>query len=405
MTKEKEELRQQLADLLRPSKPDSCFQQLMDKRGFQAAERTESNIKVDCLKDLAQELVGLPIPEAVDRLCTHSYSEADRAAIECATRAQSDCTDWFDYRAGMVTASKVKNVVTKMATLDKSPDADTSALVSNIMGYNKPAYTTAIKYGRAQEQHAKQLLGKILKKRHRGYSQKDSGLVVSESDIFVGASPDLLVSCCCHGKGVCEIKCPYNIRTEKPSSENLDYLDKCPTTGLCRLKKNHLHYYQIQNQLAVCGYSYAYFFVYTAHGYHLETIHFSDAMWMDCLEKIRKFWRQCVAPELLTQSIWNSQQCSALDTRDTQDTSVGDCQDHCYVKQPMVARTVKGSYKPLPTKNLPVYLCGKCGADALVDVIQCNLCKVWYHHGCAGVTSARANGPSGLWSCDKCSGC
>jgi len=44
---------------------------------------------------------------------------------------------------------------------------------------------------------------------HDGFALKDTGLHVLKDKPYLGAPPDGLVECNCHGKGVLEIKCPY----------------------------------------------------------------------------------------------------------------------------------------------------------------------------------------------------
>ena len=70
---------------------------------------------------------------------------------------------------------------------------------------------------------------------------------IPSSFSHLGASPDGIVQCTCCGKGVLEIKCPYNARECTISDavhENLiDCLEKTPC-GFS-LKHSHSYYYQI----------------------------------------------------------------------------------------------------------------------------------------------------------------
>ena len=120
---------------------------------------------------------------------------------------------------------------------------------------------------------------------------------------FIGASPDLVVSCNCHGKGLCEIiKCPYTHCNSKRSSSHLKYL--VATDHGDRLKKNSDYYYQIQGQMGVCDYLYCDLFVYTkSSGYHLERVLFDQCVWDDMLQKLRSFWLNRIAPEIVTNKM------------------------------------------------------------------------------------------------------
>ena len=42
---------------------------------------------------------------------------------------------------------------------------------------------------------------------------------------LIAASPDYLVICKCCGDGLLEVKSPHSIRHEKPTVQNLDYLE------------------------------------------------------------------------------------------------------------------------------------------------------------------------------------
>ena len=47
---------------------------------------------------------------------------------------------------------------------------------------------------------------------HIDFTVVPTGLHVNPSFPHLGASPDGIVSCCCCGKGLLEIKCPYSKR-------------------------------------------------------------------------------------------------------------------------------------------------------------------------------------------------
>ena len=50
------------------------------------------------------------------------------------------------------------------------------------------------------------------------FSTQEAGLLVMEQCPYIGATPDLFVQCECHGEGLCEIKCPYTMHDQIPSS-------------------------------------------------------------------------------------------------------------------------------------------------------------------------------------------
>ena len=66
----------------------------------------------------------------------------------------------------------------------------------------------AIKYGREHEGLARTCYENLQKCRHRNFEIQLTGLHIDARFPALGASPDALVNCDCHGMGVLEIKCP-----------------------------------------------------------------------------------------------------------------------------------------------------------------------------------------------------
>lgn len=121
-------------------------------------------------------------------------------------------------------------------------------------------------------------------------------------------SPDLKVSCQCCRTGLCEIKCPYSVRSEIPKAENLKYLTKTTDDDgneTTKLSKTHEYYYQIQGQLAVTMNDFCDLFVYTWHGYHLERIYIEPEFYKTLFEPLVWFWESYVSVELLYHGIKN----------------------------------------------------------------------------------------------------
>ena len=65
-------------------------------------------------------------------------------------------------------------------------------------------------YGSKNEKKASDLYYKTTVKNHFDFKLSESGLVINPKWPYVGASPDGFISCHYCGKGVLEIKCPYN---------------------------------------------------------------------------------------------------------------------------------------------------------------------------------------------------
>ena len=59
---------------------------------------------------------------------------------------------------------------------------------------------------------------------------------------FIDASPRAVVSFCCCGEAVLEIKCPYSIANQIPCERNLTYLRKTAVNGKVNLVSSHPYY-------------------------------------------------------------------------------------------------------------------------------------------------------------------
>ena len=112
----------------------------------------------------------------------------------------------------------------------------------------------------------------------------------------MSAPPDLIIECQCCGVTLVEIKCPYSIRDEKPSSGNLKQLQE--TDNRISLKTSHAHYHQIQGQFGVTNNAQSWYFVFTHHGYYMEEIAFDKKFFEMILSNLNTFWFHRLSREL-----------------------------------------------------------------------------------------------------------
>ncbi|KAL1269204.1 hypothetical protein QQF64_031493 [Cirrhinus molitorella] len=64
-------------------------------------------------------------------------------------------------------------------------------------------------YGRKHEAQARGEYERLMRLEHEGFSCMESGFWLNPKWPYMGASPDGIVTCDCHGTGICEIKCPH----------------------------------------------------------------------------------------------------------------------------------------------------------------------------------------------------
>jgi len=228
-------------------------------------------------------------------------------SVEEATRDQSKSRLWFKYRAGRITASRMK------AVCHTNADKPSQSLIKTICYPEAFSFNSkATSWGCQHEKQARDIYFNALKGHHDEFSVTDSGLVINSQWPYVGASPDGIVECKCHGKGVLEIKCPFCHKesTLKDAAVDREFcLKQQPGDGQLHLDPNHAYYYQIQTQLFVCNVEYADFCVctfmrddsnsYDDSGIHIERIERNPNFWDGCIEKAQHFFKISLLPELM----------------------------------------------------------------------------------------------------------
>ena len=186
--------------------------------------------------------------------------------LKIITTQQGDSEVWLEQRKCRITASNFHRVFTRANTIKANPTESPKALVETILGLKKTPDTKALRHGKALEPHSKRkYIHAVVKHKHKKFSSNAVGLVLLKNYPYIGASPDMEIECECCGLGLVEIKFPYSILDQQPSSDNLPYLknrtDEYGTTLTTELAHNTAYYFQIQGQMAVTGRGYCDLFV------------------------------------------------------------------------------------------------------------------------------------------------
>ena len=188
--------------------------------------------------------------------------------------------------------------MSKIAKKDGDHSEKMWSLIKNVSGMTSiNPNLPALKYGRDMEPLAANRLFDILKVKHKKLKMKEPGLHLDVDKLFIGSSPDRIISCLCHGKMCVEIKCPYSISDKSPTNNdvNLNFLIK-GSDGNKELKKSHGYFSQCQHQMGVTGLKKCIFFVYTAHGHIMNEIEFDQYFYDDLSEKCDRFYREFYLP-------------------------------------------------------------------------------------------------------------
>ena len=209
--------------------------------------------------------------------------------IEELTRGQSENPLWYDYRKGVISASKVHEVKTKMCKFKKGTSGINNmfGLIQKISGnqFTSPDIP-ALKYGRNMEPEAADKFVEIFKKSHKKVSVKECGIFLDKTNPYIGASPDRIVFCSCHEDVCLEIKYPFSISHLSPTDDqaSLNYLVDS------ELKSSHQYYTQCQLQMGITGLKHCYFFVYTAHGFLMNKIDFDVEFYNELIKDSCMFY-------------------------------------------------------------------------------------------------------------------
>ena len=378
--KDVEGLRNSLFSAIKENIQNSCLSEVMQGRSNQGS--------------VAKKTIPMPITSMVTNLLSHHHpsdilpllklTDEQCSTIEEVTRNQSDNPIWYEQRRGRITASKFYRVCTRAESCLADKAKNALALTQEIMGRNQTAQTLAMKHGLAMEPHAKRKLLEIFKANHKKVTYYETGLIVSSEFPHLGASPDLIISCGCHGKYVVEIKCPETIKMTTPSVQNLNYLVRIDE-DVTQLKKRHAYYFQIQGQMGISKIDKSIFFVYTHHGFYAEQIQFDRELFEQMLIKFNYFWSKFIVPEIIEKS---------------------DSNDHVSTdraKRPIV-RLVEEN-KNTQTK----VICGICMKAILNDVsdpldysIECRSCLSWCHIKCVNVSEEQFHDEKFAWICKSC---
>ena len=258
-----------------------------------------SRLNILCKKDFYEKLSELRNKEITKNIFS-------------LTLQQSNSSAWFCYREGLITASIIHEVIPKLKS--KIPLKKNKAAISlcaKICGYKKPVHSKSLNWGRSKEPVARKRYVNKNKIKHVDFHCEESGLSISLSHPYLGASPDGLVTCKCCGSGILEIKCPWVAR-DKLINEYVLQPESClefDEHSKIILKKNHIYMKQIQHQMFVTGRSYCDFEVFLVKESVTVRILKDLNYESEIVPNLFHFYDQVVVPELFTRNIKTEYTC------------------------------------------------------------------------------------------------
>lgn len=297
----------------------------------------------------------------------YTVTDSEVKTLEESTRLQYKCTLWGVHRAGRVTASNFK------AAVHTNPEKPSLSLV------RKLCYPSVFKFKSAATiwgcEHESDAVGEFLDSigmDHQDIKFEESGLVVNKDYPFIGATPDGIIHCSCHGTSLLEVKCPYSCRSKsipEVADESTNFYLKPNEYNSVSLDTNHSYYYQVQCQLNVCNIDQCYFVVWAPDSVHIERIQRDSKFFSECLKSIDKLLVQAILPEVIG----------------------------CYFTKP--------SLGPLaliiqtPTMLIAIVKCPDDGSKMIMCENQNCTSGQWFHFRCLQIRQA----PKGSWFCSDCS--
>lgn len=215
-----------------------------------------------------------------------ALSKSKTLEIEFKTIGQSKNPLWYKERQHRITSSHVGSIVSRKKPI-------TPNFLASLMTFKNLSGIPAVRWGLIKEHLALRDYTLLMK-----YFVRSCGLFVSSEISWIAASPDGVVY---DGVtiGLLEIKCPYSIRTKKPTEcfEKLRFTEK---SG--KLKRNHHYYLQIQTQLYASGYKWCDFVIWTPKGIHVQRIEWNESLWQETvLPKLKSFYEAYWVPAINAQ--------------------------------------------------------------------------------------------------------
>ena len=181
-------------------------------------------------------------------------------------------------------------------------DSPSKTFINCIVQYIPPVVVAATKYGIEMEPIARKAFTGHFKLYHENVKVTETGLHVNTNFPYLGASPDGLVLCSCHGKGLLEIKCPFKYRD---NLKGWQYDPTFPISPDGDIRTSHKYDFQLQHQMLVTNVQFTYFYIWSkspdSENFLIVKVVKDDDFCTKLLEKCDKLFNIVILPELLTR--------------------------------------------------------------------------------------------------------
>ena len=257
-----------ILNLVRRVKPDALLLTLTD-------DKPQNSANVKSLKDYYMEYLKSKSQLEFSAYLQMIITDED---IESVKNVQQNTTDWMSLRRGRLTASSASLIRSYQNT-----NYPCKTLLDRILCRTQFS-SASVKFGKKWESTARLLYSKELyMDDHNNMRVEETGLFISKDAPFLGASPDGLVLCKCHGRQrLVEIKSSYKHKDITP--HQIVDIDKnyhfTKSSGKVVLKTTSSWYDQIQFQMGVTEVHQCDLVVFTLRGIMIIPVTFNPDLWI-----------------------------------------------------------------------------------------------------------------------------
>ena len=299
------------ADLTLLDKPeDPSPVSSSDKQEFTSAELEQGIMKANLLKLQRNGNESFATEKDLHHLCLDNVI-IDR--IDKLTEKQWQCKEWYQQKAGFITASKAKRVFTLQRSIDKGLPRNVTKLVEEVVHPKIPLCSSSPPdnpqnprhWGLKHEDSARHAYASVESKKHHKLKLISKGFLISRKRPFIGASLDNVRTCGCAencSEVVVEFKCPWKHRYLSAKEAFLS-----PEIGGQKirndysLKSQSQYHFQIQLQMLVTGLTLCDFVVWTTKGLFSVAVPFDGSFVDTVVDKLQRFWLLHVLPSMLQE--------------------------------------------------------------------------------------------------------
>ncbi|XP_077863929.1 uncharacterized protein LOC144348482 [Saccoglossus kowalevskii] len=203
-------------------------------------------------------------------------------------------SNWFAARDGRITASLAGDVKSLRDT------SEGKSLTQRIMGTSPSFSSAATEYGKKHENVARHMYEEQMRHSHIAFNCETTGLHVSSNEPFLGASPDGIASCKCHGQRLVEIKCTFKHRNVQAA--DIPTVDPSyhfqSQDEILKLKRSSKWFFQIQFQMGILAINNCDLVIFTKCGIEILNITFEDTVFAELKEKATHIFCDRIVPLL-----------------------------------------------------------------------------------------------------------